>query len=166
MILRTQKQIYQVKFGLKGLILLNQIPNNLVDQDNLDLSLLLYCGLVSHYPFISFEEVQHIIQECNLSSLPNPPFLSFLQIQELYTKAVGEVGIAPTEFLQMTPEEIELAYEGYLRRKETEANLFKLALRSEDEELIRLTEDKGYIVGSMEEREQALIMFKREGAIE
>ena len=32
----------------------------------------------------------------------------------------------------------------------------------QDEELIRLTEDKGYTIGSSLEREQALEMFKRE----
>lgn len=72
------------------------------------------------------------------------------------------MGIAPTDFFQMTPEEIEWAYEGYLRRKETEANLMKIAFMSQDEELIRLTEDKGYTIGSSLEREQALEMFKRE----
>ena len=73
------------------------------------------------------------------------------------------MGIAPTDFLQMTPEEIEWAYEGYLRRKETEANLMKIAFMSQDDELIRLTEDKGYEIGNSQEREQILKMFKREG---
>jgi hypothetical protein len=53
----------------------------------------------------------------------------------------------------MTVEEIDLAYEGYLRRKETEANLVKIAILTRaDKDLIRLTEDKGYQVGSLTER--------------
>ena len=53
----------------------------------------------------------------------------------------------------MTVEEIDLAYEGYLRRKETEANLTKIAIMtSNNEDLIRLTEDKGYSIGNLKER--------------
>ena len=161
MILKTQNKIYQVKFGLKGLILLNQFSNNLTDQKEPDLAFLLYCGLC-HLPHISFNDIETILAECDLSSLSSPRIPSLLEIQELYTKAVGEIGIAPTDFLLMTPEEIEWAYEGYLRRKETEANLMKIAFMSQDDELIRLTEDKGYTVGNLQEREQVLKMFKRE----
>ena len=53
----------------------------------------------------------------------------------------------------MTVEEIDLAYEGYLRKKEIEANLIKLAIAtSTSEELIRLIEDKEYTVGNLQER--------------
>lgn len=62
----------------------------------------------------------------------------------------------------MTPEEIEWAYEGYLRKKETEANLMKIAFLSNNDELIRITEDKGYVIGNMVEREETLSMFNRE----
>lgn len=57
----------------------------------------------------------------------------------------------------MTPDEINLAYEGYLRRQETTANLTKLAIAevlSGNNDLIRLTEDKGYIIGTSKEREE------------
>lgn len=63
----------------------------------------------------------------------------------------------------MSPQEIELAYEGYLRRKETEANLIQIAIKKNLEgttELIRLTADKGYIVGNDFERENT---FKKLG---
>ena len=64
-----------------------------------------------------------------------------------------------------TPEEINLAYEGYLRRKETEANLTKLALLTlEDGELIRLTEDLGYTIGNLSERNECFTKLNiREG---
>ena len=67
------------------------------------------------------------------------------------------MGISPTDFLKMTPEEIDLAYEGYLRRQETTANLFKLAIAqilSNNNDLIRITEEKNYSIGTEEERQK------------
>jgi hypothetical protein len=67
------------------------------------------------------------------------------------------MGITPNDFYSMTPGEIDLAYEGYLRKKETEANLIKVAIveaLANNTELIRLTEDKGYSVGNERERQQ------------
>lgn len=151
MFLRTRRKIYELKFGLKCLILLRENLNIVATED---LDFLLYCGLISQHPDITFQEIQEIIEECDLSSLHQPAnFLSLNQVQELYTKAVGEIGIAPSDAYAMTPDEINLAYEGYLRRKETEANLVKLAIASQgSEELIRLTEDKGYQIGDLQER--------------
>ena len=60
----------------------------------------------------------------------------------------------------MTPDEIEMAYEGYLRRQETTANLTKIAFLealNNNQDLIRIVEDKGYIIGNEEERNR---MFK------
>lgn len=82
---------------------------------------------------------------------------SQIKLAELYSKAVGEIGIAPSEAIKMTEEEIDAAYEGYLRRKELEANLMVLAfLRAlgGSDEPIYLTEEKGYELGSQEERER------------
>lgn len=59
----------------------------------------------------------------------------------------------------MSPEEIDLAYEGYLRRQELTANLTKLAFveaLNNNNKLIRLTENKGYIIGNDVEREETL----------
>lgn len=151
MFLRTRKKIYELKFGLRGLILLRE-NLDIVATENLEF--LLYCGLISQQPSITFQEIQEIIDECDLSSLKLPKkFLSLNEVQELYIKAIGEIGIAPNDFYSMTIEEINLAYEGYLRKKETEANLIKLAIASQhSDELIRLTEDKGYQIGNLEER--------------
>lgn len=121
-----------------------------------DTRFLLYCGLVSRQPAITFQEIDEIIEECDLSKLDiSPTILSIFEVEELYTKAVGEMGITPNDFYSMSPGEIELAYEGYLRRKETEANLTKMAIiTSQNDELIRLTEDKGYFIGNKAEREE------------
>lgn len=120
------------------------------------LQFLLYCGLITQYPDITFEEINDIVSQCDLSGLVPPITLSPFSLAELYTKAVGEIGIEPAEVMKMTPDEINLAYEGYLRRQETTANLTKLAIAevlSGNNDLIRLTEDKGYVIGTTEERE-------------
>lgn len=152
MLLRTHKKIYEFNFGLKGLIMMREIANTAMAND---MRFILYCGLVSKQPAITFHEIDEIINECDLSQLGIAPTLSMYEVEELYTKAVGEVGITPTDFYSMTPHEIDLAYEGYLRRKETEANLTKMAIiTSQNDELIRITEDKGYAVGNKAEREE------------
>lgn len=151
--LRTHRKIYEFNFGLKGLILLRENVDLVMDNDG---RFILYCGLVSRQPTITFQEVDEIIEECGLPDFDiSHNFLSLSRVEELYTKAVGEMGIAPPDFYSMTPDEIDLAYEGYLRRKETEANLMKMAIiTSHNDELIRLTEDKGYVIGTEAEREE------------
>lgn len=153
MFLRTNRRIYEFKIGLKGLIIMRENADLVMANDK---RFLLYCGLVGKQPAITFQEIDEIIEECDLSKFDiNKDILSIYEVEELYTKAVGEIGITPTDFYTMTPHEIDLAYEGYLRRKETEANLTKMAIiTSQDNELIRLTEDKGYFVGSKAEREE------------
>lgn len=153
MFLRTHKKIYEFNFGLKGLIIMRENANLVMANDK---KFILYCGLVSKQPAITFQEIDEIINECDLSQLDiTPTILSLFEVEELYTKAVGEIGITPNDFYSMTPGEIDLAYEGYLRRKETEANLTKMAIiTSQNDELIRLTEDKGYVVGNKAEREE------------
>ena len=152
MFLRTHRKIYEFNFGLKGLIILRENADLVMAND---MRFLLYCGLVSKQPAITFQEIDEIIEECDLSKLDiQPPILSLYEVEELYTKAVGEVGITPNDFYSMSPGEIDLAYEGYLRRKEIEANLTKIAIISqESEELIRLTEDRLYEIGNKAERQ-------------
>ena len=163
MFVRTHRKIYELKFGLRGLILLNENSNLVMTED---LEFLVYCGLISSQPTITFQEVREVIKECDLSSFSQPSnLLSSYEIEELYAKAVGEIGMAPSDFYAATPEEINIAYEGYLRRKETEANLTKLALLTlEDGELIRLTEDLGYTIGNLSERNECFTKLNiREG---
>ena len=50
------------------------------------------------------------------SAIRQSPALSE-QVEELYQKAVGELGIAPQIFYTMTPHEVTLAYQGYLDKK-------------------------------------------------
>ena len=159
MFLRTHRKIYEFKFGLKGLIIMRENADLVMAKD---MRFILYCGLISSHSAITFEEIDEIIQECDISKIDITTLhlLSMYEIEELYTKAVGEIGIAPNDFYSMSPDEITLAYEGYLRRKETEANLIKLAvISSDDESLIRLTEDKGYSIGNQAERDEVFKLF-------
>lgn len=83
----------------------------------------------------------------------------------LYSQAVGEMGIAPSQFWQMTAEEVELAYEGYLRRQELTANLTKLAFIEAlggNTTPISLVGNKGYTIGSSQERAET---FKQLGVL-
>lgn len=162
MIFKTKNKVFQTKFGLKGLILLQENSNNVED----DLEFSLYCALVSSQPWVTLEDVREIIQKYNLTTFETPTrAFSLLEIEELYKKAVGEIGVAPSECLSMTPDEIERAYEGYLRKKETEANLVKIAfVGSGNDQLIRLTKDLGYSIGNMEERNQTFVNLKIGGS--
>lgn len=81
-----------------------------------------------------------------------------VEIDKWYAIAIGEIGIPPIDFYTMTVEELELAYKGYQQRLEDQTNLFLLALiRSKSDnkyELFHITEDLGYNIGSLEERQQ------------
>ena len=87
----------------------------------------------------------------------------FVNVRDLYSRAVGEIGIDPAVFFQMSPDEIELAYQGYLRRKELEANLTKLAMveaLAGDHNPIQIVEPEEYTCGTQYERE---LTFKKLG---
>ena len=65
----------------------------------------------------------------------------------------------------MTAEEVELAYEGYLRRQELMANLTKLAFIEAlggNTAPISLVENKGYTIGDSQERTK---IFKQLGVL-
>lgn len=78
-------------------------------------------------------------------------------IEKWYAVAVGEIGIPPHDFYTMTVKDLELAYKGYQQRLEDQANLLLLALvRSQSDnkyELFKLTENLGYEIGNLQERE-------------
>lgn len=83
--------------------------------------------------------------------------LSPLEIEKWYAVAVGEIGIPPSEFYEMTEDELDLAYEGYMKRVEALANAFLLALnRSKTDnknKLFVFSENKGYDIGNINERQ-------------
>lgn len=87
--------------------------------------------------------------------------LSPLEIEKWYAIAVGEIGIPPSEFYEMTEEEIGWAYTGCKQRQENIANIILLAigraLSSHKNELFEFVEHKGYDIGSLEDRQQTFI---------
>ena len=70
MFLRTHKKIYEFNFGLKGLIIMRENADLVMANDK---RFILYCGLVSRQPAITFQEIDEIINECDLSQLDITP---------------------------------------------------------------------------------------------
>lgn len=67
------------------------------------------------------------------------------------------MGISPAIFYQMSPEEVELAYQGYLRRQELSANLTKLAVLqaiNNDRSDITILNTPEYTVGTQNDRDK------------
>ncbi len=160
-VIHAGRKYYWVNFGMKGLILLNQNPKEIERENN---EFLLYSALISHQPFISLQEVRMVIDLLG----NHPDFFSELreemeeskisdsEIEELYGMAIGEMGISLTDFYTMTPWEIEMAYAGYIKRKEMDVNLIRFAFTKAlngDSQFIDLTSQE-YEVGSEEEREK------------
>ena len=132
MIIFGDTKIYQLNFGMKSLIILNEY-SDMIEQDNL--TFLLYCGLVGSHPDIELDEIEGIVQ-----GLDNPlelgnilvehikeNLISELKIAEYQQKAIGELGLTLNDFYVLTPEEIDNIYNGYMKRKEIEVNLNRLA---------------------------------------
>lgn len=90
--------------------------------------------------------------------------LDFIQrhknnLSELYLRGVGEAGLPPTSLYQMSPAEIDLAYMGYLKRQELQANLALLVQRKakdKEAQLFNLLGGEGYSIITPEEKEQQL----------
>ena len=86
--------------------------------------------------------------------------LSPLEIEKWYAVAVGEIGIPPHDFYDMTEDELLWAYKGHKKYEEDLANIFLLAIkRSQSEyrdELFKFIDD-GYTIGSIQERNNTFI---------
>ena len=79
------------------------------------------------------------------------------QVEELYQEAVGQMGIVPTVFFDMTPYEVDLAYQGYLKRQEQSINNMLMAIRkalSPNAEAFNLNEELGYKRSTMSKRKE------------
>lgn len=86
--------------------------------------------------------------------------LSPLEIQQWYAVAVGEIGIPPSDFYEMTQDELLWAYKGHRQAQEDMANIFLMAISRVQEgrshDLFKFIDD-GYSIGSLEERNKTLI---------
>lgn len=140
-------------------MLLNEIPNLNVEENT---DFIIYCALLANMPSISLKD----LRECDIPAgqrielareILAEPRLTNEKINDLYLDAVGEIGISPNEVWSMTEEEINLAYEGYVHRQEFQANLMLLALHKAQNQSwanIQILEDRGYSIGSEEERRE------------
>ena len=160
MILYKNNILYSFRFGLKGLIILNDLLYL-----NEDIKLLTYyAGFITDQPNMSLQDVQSLLMECSDNQIDllntyidkNLSLKSPLEIEELYTRIVGEMGIAPSDFYQMTIQDIDNAYEGFKRRLEIDANIYLIALHNRNNKNadIRFVEDKGYTIGNFEDRKE------------
>lgn len=157
---------YVLKFGLKALMILEEfLFKNRDDKEKLS-QLQFFLAIENNN--VSYEESIELFQLCpNIVNILDEMYAEynkslthislFQQIEELYKKAVGEMGIAPHIFYEMTPHEIELAYEGFLNRQITEANLQIIAQRKsrdKDAELLTLHKPMQIQQATEEEREE------------
>ena len=88
--------------------------------------------------------------------------LSPLEQEKWYAVAVGEIGIPPTDFYEMTDAEMLYAYRGYKKRQENLANIFLLAIlrsNSPDGATPFKFLDDGYDIGSLEDREKTFTIL-------
>ena len=152
MFLQTIKidgKTYRFKIGLNEIIYLQSL-SEIKEED------VFAAGLISLQP-IQADELKHLYARAReTGQLPSFSFLN-ADVMDLYSKAVGELGISPDIALLMEPDEIELAYIGYLRRQEMTANLNKLAMLQAlngDKEPIKIVDKLDYTFGSIEEREK------------
>lgn len=157
---------YSLKFGTKSLMMLKEFLNN---NSNRELRSIKFFLSIAHNN-LSRRESDEILQklietkgeeyiDVLLSDILKISFngeVDFnLPFEELYRKTVGEMGIAPQIFYEMTPYEIELAYKGYLDRKQLEANCMIIAIRKAKDNKAVLFDflNEGYKESTIEERE-------------
>lgn len=153
------KKPFEVKFGLKSLIELSK-------NSRLDVGTTLYWGLKTLQPNIEYDllsslspyelaQIEEIISEIfSPSDLPSPQ-----TIAEWFKKGIGEMGLPLSDFYCLTPYELDLAYEGYLRRMELQANLAQLSFLkalNKDSDPIQIVEEQGISIGTLKERAETL----------
>lgn len=167
-------KIYSFNFGL-GCFILQDILSK-IDRDKA--KNVLFCEITQQseelIKILSDKQIQQIIVQTFKSSFLKTPYMSsnnsfealldFLSSQELlnevdqlYKRAVGEINISPTVFWNMTPKEIELAYLGYIKRKELDANCALAGARQASgpqDCLISLLNGKQYGMSSIQERQE------------
>lgn len=170
--INIDNKIYSLKFGTKSLIQLKEFSKNISEPKEL---INLQFFLASQHNNISYEESQQIlaklISQTNINYVEN--LLSellalslkdyenidfYFHIEELYRKAVGEMGMAPHIFYEMTPYEIDLAYKGYLDRIQLKSNCMIVAIRKAQDNKATLfnllNEEKGWKEASLQERNE------------
>lgn len=164
MIVFVDNKFLDIKFGLFYLMRLQKFSKEYSDREFIE-------QLSSLFGISELIRKEDWLEAFNQSFSPdvNPKVNSFVEMidyvqkeqdfSSLYSSGVGEMGLPPDVFYFMTPAEIDLAYQGYLKKQELQANLTILALRKardKEAKLFNLLGGEGYSVISSIEREQQL----------
>lgn len=107
---------------------------------------------------LTMKEIKAYYNTVSTNSQEINDYIFQFEINDLYSKAIGEIGLQPSEFWEMTPDELELAYKGYLIKLETTLNGIRLALLSPGE-VIKLFDDD-VSIGSIERQQYTLHLFR------
>lgn len=175
-LMTLNKDIYQVKFGIMSLISIFKLS---YIEDEKELLKQKFCiSQVARLDntLLTFEEkeklfdkfitdnfsrkmIEEVLSEATVLALGDYQGINEILYDELYIKAVGEIGLSINEFNSITPAELDLAYCGYLKRQELIANCQLIAIRKSKDSnanLISLLGGDGYNHISDTEREEVL----------
>lgn len=173
-LLITNKEIYRVSFGLNSLIEIEQVLNRLDEvlkhlNEPAIIKVLLYYGLNKKYDFdkideiandLVLEDIAEVLKNAIYSAVGEATASSMVEIaEELYPTFVGEVGLDPTVFFDMAPNQLYLVYQGYIKRQEFAINNLLTALRlsaDPEAELFSLDNELGFKLSTNTERERVL----------
>lgn len=151
-LLKIGGRLYEFKIGLKGLIELRKIINIKADEH---FDIILHWGLwPQEVPHMTAAEREEIIEEIK-SVLAILIFPSNDEVDEWYIRGIGEIGMPLSTFYCLTPYELDLAYQGYLRKMELAGNLNQLGVmraNNRNDEPISLVKDREVSQGSISER--------------
>lgn len=138
----AKNKIYPLHLGLKSLMEYDRFSYNFdIEQRDFflfflaitDMTPLTYEEVEGIYKELGQTKVKELIEQVLINCLGSTDLTKEEdinnQIEELYKIAVGELGIAPQSFYSLSPKEIELAYQGYLRRLEVQSALNLLSQR-------------------------------------
>ena len=168
MIIKNESQVLSIKFGTLSLILLEDFLN--IDSDEKSHAMFV-SSIINNADgsFLSQEEkekiyknnsilrnsLKELLQTAVKESLGDYKEFSKEEFKELYSIAIGEIGISPSEFYMMSPHEVDLAYKGYINRKEFECNNMLIALRKNKDSnanLVSYLGGEGYNRSTLVER--------------
>lgn len=170
------KKAYTICFGIKSLIMLDEISyitdkrellkqqfciSNIAELDNTPLLFEEKALIFDTYikDGLDCQMIEEVLSEAIAQSLGEYKEMTQELYNELFSKGIGEIGLTVDEFNSMTPVEIDLAYQGYLQRLETQANCILIAIRKSKNNkatLISLSGGDGYKHISNTERENVL----------
>ena len=111
-----------------------------------------------NYQELTMREIDIYQKNSEYNSKELNDYIFQCNIHDLYSKAVGDIGLDPKTFWDMTLDELELAYKGYLTRLEILLNGFRLAQLAPEEDINLYPRD--FSVGTVEQQQYTLHLFR------